>query len=163
MITDTIELYLPLIQWPGPEVCGEIITDTIWMAAYNPYQLTCDVIVIPGVTLTVEAGVRVKFYHPEDDLIISGTLKAVGTQYAPIHFQPVSGTNLDSWGMVAFQTGSSGVLDHTIIEYGGLYQCIVYIASDAVQVLNSVVQYSGDAGIYIKDAPPFRGRGKGWG
>ena len=82
----------------GLAVCGSIVIDTIWTTANSPYQVTCDVGVSAGVTLTIQAGVIVQFQHTGDDLIVSGTLQAIGTASAPIRFQPRSGTTPVSWG-----------------------------------------------------------------
>ena len=119
----------------GLSVCGSIVTNTVWTAANSPYQVTCDVSVSANVALTIEPGVTVRFQHTGDDLIISGRLQAIGTEITPIYFQPLSGTIAGSWGRVAFLAGSIGVLDHTVLEYGGSSSGLVYIASNAVQVL----------------------------
>ena len=132
-----------------------ITTDTTWTLNESPIQVTCDVIVDAGVTLTIEPGVMVQFEALYADLIISGTLQAAGTEVAPIHFNPSSNTTPGSWGRVAFMAGSSGVLDHTLLEYGGSSEGMVYIASDSVQVVDSVVQYSANTGIYIHAASPL--------
>jgi uncharacterized repeat protein (TIGR01451 family) len=139
----------------GISVCGSLAVNTVWTTANSPYRVTCDVGVPAGVMLTIQAGVTVQFQHAGDDLIVSGTLKAIGTGSAPIRFQPLSGTTPGSWGRVAFLTGSSGVLNHAILEYGGSSGGLVYIASDAVQVLNSVVRHSADTGIVIQTASPL--------
>jgi uncharacterized repeat protein (TIGR01451 family) len=107
------------------------------------------------VTLTIEAGVMVLFTQPDADVIISGTLYANGTQAAPIHFQPLSATKPGNWGHIAFMAGSSGALDHAILENGGSGSGMVYIASDAVRVENSIVQYSANTGIYIHASSPL--------
>jgi len=143
--------YLPLVQ---RSMCGKITANTTWTVHDSPIQVTCDVIVSRGVTLTIEAGVTVQFAHMKDDLIISGTLQTAGTESAPITFQPSINTMPGSWGRVAFMAGSSGMLDNAILEYGGSSSGLVYIASDAVQVLDSVVQYCSNTGIYIHDSSP---------
>jgi hypothetical protein len=152
--TGTASIYLPLIRQHAPYVCGEITADTTWTAAISPYQVICDVSVKPGVTLTIEAGTTVKFTHIDDDLIISGTLQAIGTEFTPILFQPVSGISAGNWGHIAFMPGSLGVVDHAILEYGGSSQGMLHIVSNDVVVENSVVKYSLDSGIYIHEASP---------
>jgi len=147
----TYTTYLPIVRQRRPDVCGEIMADTTWASAYSPYQVSCDVIVDPHVTLTIEAGATVLFQHFDDDLNILGSLQALGTANQPIRLQPVYG---GSWGKIAFMPGSSGVLDYAILEFGGNSKGVLYIASDDVQIVNSVVQYSFDTGIYIHEASP---------
>ena len=42
-------------------VSGALSSDTTWSLANSPYTLTGNVLVTSGVTLTIEAGVTVKF------------------------------------------------------------------------------------------------------
>jgi uncharacterized repeat protein (TIGR01451 family) len=147
--------YLPLIRRSGTTVCGEIKVDTTWTSFDSPYRVTCDVLVPTGVTLNIEAGVTVQFRNSGDSILVAGSLQALGTPNNVIRFQPASTTTRGSWGRVAFNPSSSGVLEHALLEYGGSNQGMVYIASDAVQVKSSVVQYSADTGIYIQSASPL--------
>jgi hypothetical protein len=144
--------YLPFMQRSMCTEVPEVVTT--WTVTDSPIRVSCHAIIPSGVTLTIEAGVSVLF---EDyaSLEIYGTLQAVGSEYAPIYFQPLKNNTPGSWGHVAFMPGSSGVLDHALLEYGGDYGGLVYIASDQVQVLNSVVQYSTDMGIIIEAASPL--------
>ncbi len=147
--------YLPLVGRGRPPACGEIIYNTTWRAAENPIQVICDTTVVSGVTLTIEPGVTVRFSGVDIDLIISGSLQAIGSDLAPIYFQPLNGAQAGCWGRVEFLTGSSGILDHAILEYGGSQDSLLYIASDTVQVLNSVVKDSANTGIFIQEASPL--------
>jgi hypothetical protein len=117
-VTDTINIFLPYIQRNFPTACGEILTDTIWVAVDGPYKVICDVYVESGVTLTIEAGVTVRFQHHEDSIVIYGALWAEGTGQDPVLFQAANGENPGSWRSIVFAYGSSGVLNHTFLEYG---------------------------------------------
>ena len=71
----------------GPtEVTGGIIdVDTIWYQACSPFTVTGNILVDSGVTLTIEAGVTVKFASGKA-LQVNGTLVARGTSGNPIVF-----------------------------------------------------------------------------
>jgi len=49
------------------QVCGAISADTTWTLANSSYPVTCDVTVPAGSTLSIEAGVVVKFAYYYDD------------------------------------------------------------------------------------------------
>ena len=149
-VAGSLHAYAVTQTLQGAQVCGEITADAVWTAATGVYIVTCDVHVRAGVTLTLEPGITVKFQHANDDLIVSGVLAAVGAEAAPIVFQPAAGTEPGSWGRVAFLAGSAGVLDHVNLEYGGHEDGMLYLASERVQVLNSLVQFSADTGIVIQ-------------
>ena len=137
----------------GTLVAGEISTDTVWTA--GTYLVTGTVTVLPSVTLTIESGVTIQFVDSTVDLIVAGNLLATGSEGAPVIFQPQSGTVPGSWGQVAFLPGSSGILNHTELEYGGAAGGMLYLESDLVQVLDSEVRFSADTGIVIHDASPL--------
>jgi parallel beta-helix repeat protein len=61
----------------GTPVSGPIVTDTIWDFAGSPYIVVDDVIVVNGVTLTIEPGVRVLF-DGFYSIYVNGNLTAVG-------------------------------------------------------------------------------------
>lgn len=75
---------------------GPLAGSQTWTAAGSPYVLTGDVVVPVGATLTVEAGATVRL-GPGDaqaagldaartELVVEGTLVALGTTAAPITF-----------------------------------------------------------------------------
>lgn len=61
----------------GTNIYGKISVDTTWTQANSPYNLTGDVLVNKGVTLTIEPGVFVNLssYH----MTVNGTLQAIGS------------------------------------------------------------------------------------
>ena len=161
-ITGTMNIYIPIMKKDFPRVCWDILEDTTWTAAEGPYQIDCTVHVVEGATLTIEAGTIVQFSQSDDpiSIYVDGTLRAEGTEQAPVYFKPVNGTTPGSWGSVLFSYGTSGLLDHTILEYGGKYihgvpHGILNIYSNGVQVSNSVVKGSADIGIKIMDSSPL--------
>ena len=72
-----------------------LIGDTIWGTSGSPYLVTGDVTVDAGVTLVIQAGVKVLFLANSDDqssgqrlsdseLLVKGTLSVLGTADAPV-------------------------------------------------------------------------------
>ena len=57
---------------------GHISQDTTWTLADSPYVVTKDLIVDPGVTLTISPGVEVRF-GGNFILAVEGKLSAIGT------------------------------------------------------------------------------------
>lgn len=121
----------------GPtQVCGAINGAQTWTTAGSPYVVTCDVIVSAGSSLTVMAGVIVKF-RSSTSLFVDDTLRVLGTEGNPVYFTSyrddlVGGdTNNDGsatvpatldWGYVRFSNTSSddnSLIEHLMIRYSG--------------------------------------------
>src|SRR5687768_14606523 len=103
-------------------VSGSIDTDTTWVRAASPYEVTGNIIVQRGVTLAVEAGVEVRFAR-HVRLVASGTLSAVGTAEAPIR---LTGTTPEPgwWDGIRIEgrvggPNSRSALHHVTLEYAG--------------------------------------------
>lgn len=102
------------------DVSGTISTDTTWTFTSSPYVVTGDVTINPGVTLSLEPGVQVRF-DGNYALVVRGTLEAEGTEAQPVRFtsnqaSPAPG----DWGVIDFRAESTfNVLEHAIVEYGG--------------------------------------------
>ena len=67
-------------------VSGVISADTTWSLANSPYQVTADVSVTNGATLTIQAGVTVSFDTGNSLTLASGAISARGTAGQPIIF-----------------------------------------------------------------------------
>ena len=129
------------------DVCGPILTDTTWTVGGNPYVATCSVLVMSGVTLTIEPGVIVRF-NEDLALQVDGQLIARGTGASPITLTKHQTAN---WGYVWFtetsvnaqfdsggQYVSGSIIEHAIIEHAG-----------------SVPAESQSGALLIKNAFPF--------
>src|SRR5262245_28272913 len=67
-----------------PAPAADITIDTTWAKANSPYTVGA-VVVRPGVTLTIEPGVEVRF-AANTGMSVFGTLRAQGTAEEPIGF-----------------------------------------------------------------------------
>jgi hypothetical protein len=120
---------------------GIVDIDTTWPEPGYVYVVEGDITVQAGRTLSISPGAVLKFQVARDnwntndrDLIVNGTLNAIGTPAAPVsftsHFDDTVGgdTNVDGvatlprsgdWGRIRFASGSSGTLRHVDVRYGG--------------------------------------------
>lgn len=109
----------------GTYVNGHITQDTTWTLAGSPYEIYIEVIVDPGVTLTIDPGVIVQNYAGGTGSTsyifeVQGTLIANGTLSQEIYFDP----GPDGWSGINItgqpgniNTGSS--LNFTVLTGGG--------------------------------------------
>lgn len=138
-------LFTPTAQ--ADEVGGIIDTDTTWTLAGSPYVMTDTVTIIPGVTLTIEAGVEVRA-GLNTAVEVHGTLLALGTANQLITFTSVSGAA--DWLGIFFATGG-GFLHETIVEYGSFNIGVGHLLDPDVQVIieDSVTQNSVGYGLAV--------------
>src|SRR5258706_11658097 len=84
-------------------VSGGIYTNATWTLANSPYIVVDTVVVFPGVTLTIQPGVVVKFANGKFLEIRQATLIAVGTSVDSITFTSNSATPTPGiWGRIFF-------------------------------------------------------------
>ncbi|MCA9049875.1 MAG: right-handed parallel beta-helix repeat-containing protein, partial [Planctomycetaceae bacterium] len=113
---------------------GTLAGDSRWDDPEIPYRLNGDVIVPVGSTLTIAAGqiVAARVFSG-DEILVDGTLSAVGTEAAPVIFTSerdgAVGVNIDNsspspgrgnWDGIRFRAGSqNNELTHVEVRYAG--------------------------------------------
>ncbi|MEO9869178.1 right-handed parallel beta-helix repeat-containing protein [Ekhidna sp.] len=78
-------LILSNYSYSQTPVSGTLSVNTTWSLVNSPYELTGDVTVSTGITLTIEPGTEIHF-SSGDDLFVNGTLIAEGTATDSIRF-----------------------------------------------------------------------------
>jgi hypothetical protein len=136
-----------------------ITASETWRAADNPHVVRGNIVVSDATTptLTLEAGVVIRFEQDAELRVTNGVLKALGTQAAPI--QMVSSQRSPTkgyWRGVVFDaTGSASELNYVTLSHCGSSSgddaCIA-LKTQAAPVLRHVtVQNSGSAGVSVAD------------
>jgi hypothetical protein len=103
-------------------LAGNITTDTTWKRSSGPAYIHGDVAILNGATLTIEAGVEVRFYEVkgtggyEDgaELVVDkGTLVAEGKTGLPVKFTSANGVKkMGDWGAIVVKGGNQIILEN---------------------------------------------------
>ena len=88
------------------DVSGPITSNTLWTVANSPYVVTGNILVMEGVTLTIEPGVEVRF-DASKALQVNGTLVARGTAADSIRFTSNTTQTPGAWGNIYFPDSSA--------------------------------------------------------
>jgi RHS repeat-associated protein len=139
-------------------------TNTTWTLANSPYVIDGNVTVAAGATLTVEAGVIVKFNGTTRQLIVNGTLNASGTSGTPVFFTslrddsvggdtggdgPTSGS-ASQWAGIRIQNGGQATLFHVEGRYGGNGTGLLDVSGGASLTLqDSTIEHNGSYGVRL--------------
>ncbi|MDP6416179.1 MAG: right-handed parallel beta-helix repeat-containing protein, partial [Gammaproteobacteria bacterium] len=140
----------------GPTIeSGVISADSSWKLKNSPYIIQGSVNVSPSVTLTIEAGVVVKF-DGDYNLVVDGTLLAIGTAEKPITFTSNQTFRAaGNWGEIQFRSTSADCqLQHVVIEYGqtGIRLQQTGVEKNSPQIQHCTIQHHSSYGIYAYHA-----------
>lgn len=122
LLTVIIFLSVPT-QAAGTTVGRILISDATWTKNGSPYNLTDNLVVSKGVTLTIEAGVTVNLNSHYMD--INGTLQAIGTPTDKITFNGGPPITYNNFGQIFFtdtstpwdeSTGKGCIIQNAIIN-----------------------------------------------
>jgi uncharacterized repeat protein (TIGR01451 family) len=126
-----------------------------------PYLVTGDLNLYSDSKLTIEAGVELRFLatesFPTPSFYAYGELQARGTAADKIRFTSANPSK-GSWEgiYINLDPGQSSVLDHVIVEYGGIPNPdggnLIVSGSGAVTVTNSLLHAGGSHGLYAYGA-----------
>ena len=116
-------------------VSGDITANTTWTKANSPYLVIGNVLLVSGVTLTIEPGVEVSFTDIFS-IEIDGTFIARGTADQPIRF---GGPTSQPWGYIYFRDGSTDAAYDTAGQYvsGSIMQYCTVEYAGGVDVGNN--------------------------
>lgn len=140
------------LQIKNTSVEGERPTDEIWS---GQIEVTSDVVVPKGRTLTIQPGTIITFQAHRDykdpikpGLSVFGRLRAIGTAKKQIHFTSSKkpGRNGD-WGMIHLDGKTHSIFKYVIVEYG--QQGINLWNSDAV-ISHSITRWNNWEGLYAE-------------
>ncbi len=155
---------LPYVGAPTPGLHGTLWTNTTLPLSGAPYVIEGDLTVSSGVTLTVEPGVALQFAAGDimgagmdasrAELVISGSLDAVGTEMEPITFGPQSNLIPGAWyGIVVTGTATQVSLAHSFIDYAvhGIHTSSTGLVT---VVDDTIISNASGSGITVQEGTP---------
>ncbi len=145
-----------------------IETDSVF-SARRPYQIFDSLVVAPGATLTLEAGVRL-YFHPDASLIVHGKLIANGAINNEVMLRGDRLGNMFSnqpydripgqWGGILFTEGSYGNQMNYVDIHSGKYgiRCdSADVSREKLRLENSVVHNTSTDAVYLESSRVFFG------
>jgi hypothetical protein len=155
---------------------GTLSTNTTWTTTGSPYVLDGTVTVASGVTLTIDPGVIVKFNGQLRQLIVNGTLHAVGTNSQEIYFTSLKDDSVGGdtggdgattgspgqWLDIELNNSTTSDIEYATIRYGGYGTNITWGAvklnSGAANFSHDVVTNNLKTGLIVSGSttsPPY--------
>ncbi|UCC33237.1 MAG: right-handed parallel beta-helix repeat-containing protein [Candidatus Bathyarchaeota archaeon] len=125
---------------------GYITRDTTWTLMDSPFVVSKRVVVRPGVTLTIEPGVEVRF-GGDFQILVEGRLQACGEENNTIIFtsnrdQPVAG----DWNTTSFTGTELSTLEYCVLQYA---KHAITVDSSRVTIENCEISNNLESGISI--------------
>jgi hypothetical protein len=129
----------------GSTISGTLTSDDTW--GPGVITVTGDIWINAGVTIVITPGTTVRMALTDGlsggadptrvEYIVAGTLQADG----PVTFTSQSGTPAcEDWVGIFFNPGSSGHLDHTVVEYG--QHAIQIATTNRITIANSTLRHN---------------------
>jgi hypothetical protein len=146
------------------------LQDTVLKKEFSPYLFESSVLVFQGVKLTIEPGTVVKFFDNKSNLMVHGTLKAVGTESENIIFTSFyddefgGDSNKDSgaadvrWLGIHFSPDSvNSQLENVRMRYGGsvfgssplTWGNVIWVEESSISLKNSILEKSRNRGVRL--------------
>ncbi len=152
-------MVLPFFALLGRVPCAQATealpptVDTVWSVVQSPYEVSGEFIIPASVTLTIEAGVEVRFdaggyFH------VQGRLVAQGSTGTPVTLTGLS-TDRGSWRGLRFAgtvgTPAIGMLDEVVIEHAGpANQAAIEVMSNVqLQLMHTTVRGAAGDGLLV--------------
>lgn len=124
---------------------GVTYTESTTLKADRPYLIYDSLVIAEGVTVTVEPGAGF-YFHNKASLIVSGTLKAIGTRERPIVFR---GDRLDS-----IYANVTLAYDRIPGQWNGIY----FRASSFENEFEQVIVRNSTSGLYFYESTPDKSK-----
>jgi parallel beta-helix repeat protein len=122
---------------------GTILHDSTLNVSGSPYIVSSNLNIQPGITLTIESGVTVKF-NANVNMYVYGTLAATNVTFTSSNPTPQPG----SWGQI--QTGDYNEGAINLTDCNILYSQRFYVSNGTATLVNTTVSNSSYQAIYVE-------------
>lgn len=144
LIATLLAFFLGKMAYAQTTVSGGIYTNTTWTLANSPYLMTNNIVVFPGVTLTIQPGVEVRVKENGSSggqyyLETRGTINMVGTATAPITFRADTALiTTGVWTGIVIKNSQGGNIAYNYVNMSNAISAFEYDGS-----LPNVIQLNG--------------------